>query len=93
MTGHQILKDITVVESNYTEYGLVVKYKKIVKEFSQVSLYGKDNLHTELSLSCGSPYSYIYSSHYQKSMFFSLFPTLFFLRSLTNTEKRIGGEI
>lgn len=82
-----------MVESNYTEYGLVVKYKKIVKEFSQVSLYGKDNLHTELSLSCGSPYSYIYSSHYQKSMFFSLFPTLFFLRSLTNTEKRIGGEI
>lgn len=38
---HQILKDITVVESNYTEYGLVVKYKKIVKEFSQVSLYGR----------------------------------------------------
>ncbi|XP_034152605.1 lipocalin-15 [Esox lucius] len=38
---HQIWKDVTVVESNYTEYSLVVKYKEIMKNFSQVSLYGR----------------------------------------------------
>ncbi|XP_030646913.1 lipocalin-15 [Chanos chanos] len=38
---HSIMKDITVVDSNYTEYILVVKYKNINKEFSQVSLFGR----------------------------------------------------
>ncbi|KAJ8006059.1 hypothetical protein DPEC_G00124330 [Dallia pectoralis] len=38
---HQMVKDVTVVESNYTEYSLVVKYKEIEKNFTQVSLYGR----------------------------------------------------
>ncbi|KAL0979613.1 hypothetical protein UPYG_G00187290 [Umbra pygmaea] len=37
----QRVKDVTVVETNYTEYSMVVKYKELVKEFSQVSLYGR----------------------------------------------------
>ncbi|XP_066511055.1 lipocalin-like [Hoplias malabaricus] len=38
---HKIMKDITIVETNYTEYGLVLKYKKMEKEYTQVALYGR----------------------------------------------------
>ncbi|CAM4730590.1 unnamed protein product [Leuciscus chuanchicus] len=40
-TRHRRVKDVTVVETNYTEYALVLKHKKINKEFTQVSLYGR----------------------------------------------------
>ncbi|XP_062869787.1 prostaglandin D2 synthase a [Trichomycterus rosablanca] len=40
-TRHNKVKDITVVETNYTEYALIFKYKKFNKEYSQVSLYGR----------------------------------------------------
>ncbi|KAK1792013.1 hypothetical protein P4O66_001796 [Electrophorus voltai] len=36
-----MMKDITVVETNYTEYGVVLKYKKMDKEYTQVALYGR----------------------------------------------------
>ncbi|XP_072520843.1 lipocalin-15 [Salminus brasiliensis] len=38
---HKIIKDITMVETNYTEYGVVLKYKKMDKEYTQVALYGR----------------------------------------------------
>ncbi|XP_026858700.1 lipocalin-15 [Electrophorus electricus] len=38
---HKMMKDITVVETNYTEYGVVLKYKKMDKEYTQVALYGR----------------------------------------------------
>lgn len=46
-------KDITVVETNYTDYGFVLKYKKMNKDYTQLALYGecsglvdeKDRLH------------------------------------------------
>uniref|UniRef100_A0A8B9GXR6 Prostaglandin D2 synthase a n=1 Tax=Astyanax mexicanus TaxID=7994 RepID=A0A8B9GXR6_ASTMX len=38
-TRHKIIKDVTVVETNYTEYALLFKYKKFNREYSQVSLY------------------------------------------------------
>ncbi|KAK7126095.1 hypothetical protein R3I93_021467 [Phoxinus phoxinus] len=40
-TRHRRVKDVTVVETNYTEYALVLKHQKINKEFTQVSLYGR----------------------------------------------------
>ncbi|XP_026994046.1 lipocalin-15 [Tachysurus fulvidraco] len=38
---HKIEKDITVVESNYTDYGVVLKYKNMNKEYTQLALYGR----------------------------------------------------
>ncbi|KAJ8339015.1 hypothetical protein SKAU_G00358010 [Synaphobranchus kaupii] len=38
---HNRIKDITVVETNYTEYALVLKHKKMNREFTQVALYGR----------------------------------------------------
>ncbi|KTG36087.1 hypothetical protein cypCar_00050266, partial [Cyprinus carpio] len=40
-TRHRRVKDVTVVETNYTEYALVLKHKKFNKEFTQVALYGE----------------------------------------------------
>ncbi|KAG9354169.1 hypothetical protein JZ751_012293 [Albula glossodonta] len=40
-TRHNRMKDITVVETNYTEYALVLKHKKMNREFTQVALYGR----------------------------------------------------
>ncbi|KAG7269054.1 hypothetical protein CRUP_003675 [Coryphaenoides rupestris] len=40
-TRHNRTKDITVVESNYTEYALVLKNKKFDREYTQVALYGR----------------------------------------------------
>ncbi|KAI5088292.1 prostaglandin-H2 D-isomerase isoform X1, partial [Silurus meridionalis] len=38
---HKIEKDITVVETNYTDYGVVLKYKNMNKEYTQLALYGR----------------------------------------------------
>uniref|UniRef100_A0A1A7YD08 Lipocalin/cytosolic fatty-acid binding domain-containing protein n=1 Tax=Iconisemion striatum TaxID=60296 RepID=A0A1A7YD08_9TELE len=40
-TRHSREKDITVVETNYTEYALVVKNKEFNREYTQVALYGR----------------------------------------------------
>ncbi|XP_062409846.1 prostaglandin D2 synthase a isoform X2 [Sardina pilchardus] len=40
-TRHNKVKDITVVDTNYTEYAIVFKFKKMNREYSQVSLYGR----------------------------------------------------
>uniref|UniRef100_A0AAY5K911 Lipocalin/cytosolic fatty-acid binding domain-containing protein n=1 Tax=Esox lucius TaxID=8010 RepID=A0AAY5K911_ESOLU len=72
---HQIWKDVTVVESNYTEYSLVVKYKEIMKNFSQVSLYGKVSLQS--SLLCGSLYFYSTSGHYIQRLWKAFTPLHF----------------
>ncbi|CAL8321233.1 unnamed protein product [Lota lota] len=40
-TRHNKTKDITVVETNYTEYALVLKNKKFEREYTQVALYGR----------------------------------------------------
>ncbi|XP_030624329.1 neutrophil gelatinase-associated lipocalin [Chanos chanos] len=40
-TRHKRVKDITVVETNYSEYALVLKHKKMNREYTQVSLYGR----------------------------------------------------
>ncbi|XP_023687588.1 neutrophil gelatinase-associated lipocalin [Paramormyrops kingsleyae] len=40
-TRHHRVKDIMVVETNYNEYALVLKNKKIDKELTQVALYGR----------------------------------------------------
>ncbi|XP_036455080.1 lipocalin-15 [Colossoma macropomum] len=38
---HKIMKDITVVEANYTDYAMILKYKKMDKDYTQVALYGR----------------------------------------------------
>ncbi|KAK6315641.1 prostaglandin D2 synthase a isoform X2 [Coregonus clupeaformis] len=40
-TRHNKVKDITVVETNYNEYALVLKHKKMDREYTQVALYGR----------------------------------------------------
>ncbi|XP_018966885.1 prostaglandin-H2 D-isomerase-like [Cyprinus carpio] len=40
-TRHRRVKDVTVVDTNYTEYALVLKHKKFNKDFTQVALYGR----------------------------------------------------
>ncbi|XP_062333555.1 prostaglandin D2 synthase a [Osmerus eperlanus] len=40
-TRHNKVKDITVVDTNYTEYALVLKHKKMEREYTQVALYGR----------------------------------------------------
>lgn len=45
------MKDVTVVETNYTEYALVLKHKKINKEFTQVSLYGEPEINNSMNFS------------------------------------------
>ncbi|XDV20183.1 hypothetical protein PO909_025547 [Leuciscus waleckii] len=41
---HRITKDITIVETNYTDYSLVLKYKNLDKEYTQVALYGRSSI-------------------------------------------------
>lgn len=36
-----MVKDITVVETNYNEYALVLKHKVFHREYTQVALYGE----------------------------------------------------
>ncbi|RXN22661.1 solute carrier family facilitated glucose transporter member 8-like protein [Labeo rohita] len=43
-TRHKITKDITIVETNYTDYSLVLKYKNMDKEYTQVALYGRSSI-------------------------------------------------
>ncbi|XP_071322703.1 neutrophil gelatinase-associated lipocalin [Trachinotus anak] len=38
---HNMVKDITVVDTNYTEYALVLKHKVFNREYTQVALYGR----------------------------------------------------
>ncbi|XP_056600860.1 lipocalin-15 isoform X1 [Triplophysa dalaica] len=38
---HKIIKDITMVETNYTDYSLVLKYKSMDKEYTQIALYAR----------------------------------------------------
>ncbi|TRY74129.1 hypothetical protein DNTS_026678 [Danionella cerebrum] len=46
---HRRMNDVTVVETNYNEYALVLKHRKLDKELSQVSLYGRTKkLRTDL---------------------------------------------
>ncbi|XP_026153560.1 neutrophil gelatinase-associated lipocalin [Mastacembelus armatus] len=40
-TRHNMVKDITVVETNYTDYALVLKHKVYNREYTQVALYGR----------------------------------------------------
>ncbi|XP_035523386.1 prostaglandin D2 synthase a [Morone saxatilis] len=40
-TRHNMVKDITVVETNYTDYALVLKHKVFNREYTQVALYGR----------------------------------------------------
>ncbi|XP_066569326.1 neutrophil gelatinase-associated lipocalin [Amia ocellicauda] len=41
-TRHNRVKDITIVETNYNEYALVLKHKnRLDKDFTQVALYGR----------------------------------------------------
>ncbi|CAJ1070885.1 prostaglandin D2 synthase a [Xyrichtys novacula] len=38
---HNMVKDITVVDTNYTDYALVLKHKVFHREYTQVALYGR----------------------------------------------------
>ncbi|XP_020795860.1 prostaglandin D2 synthase a [Boleophthalmus pectinirostris] len=38
---HNIVKDITVVDTNYTEYAIVLKNKVFNREYTQVALYAR----------------------------------------------------
>ncbi|KAK5620588.1 hypothetical protein CRENBAI_021962 [Crenichthys baileyi] len=40
-TRHNMVKDVTVVDTNYTEYALALKYKNFNREYTQVALYGR----------------------------------------------------
>lgn len=40
-TRHGIVKDITVVDTNYTEYAIVLKHKVFNREYTQVALYAR----------------------------------------------------
>uniref|UniRef100_A0A8C6SU63 Lipocalin 15 n=1 Tax=Neogobius melanostomus TaxID=47308 RepID=A0A8C6SU63_9GOBI len=40
-TRHGIMKDITVVDTNYTEYAIVLKNKVFNREYTQVALYAR----------------------------------------------------
>lgn len=40
-----MVKDITVVDTNYNEYALVLKHKVFNREYTQVALYGKTSTH------------------------------------------------
>ncbi|XP_058472502.1 prostaglandin D2 synthase a [Solea solea] len=40
-TRHNMVKDITVVDTNYSEYALVLKHKVFNREYTQVALYGR----------------------------------------------------
>ncbi|XP_068609194.1 neutrophil gelatinase-associated lipocalin [Brachionichthys hirsutus] len=42
-TRHNMVKDITVVSTNYTDYALVLKHKVFNREYTQVALYGRSH--------------------------------------------------
>lgn len=45
-----MVKDITVVDTNYTDYALVLKHKVFNREYTQVALYGETNTFTSTFL-------------------------------------------
>lgn len=45
LLGHNMVKDITVVDTNYTDYALVLKHKVFNREYTQVALYGETQIH------------------------------------------------
>ncbi|XP_070706973.1 neutrophil gelatinase-associated lipocalin [Pempheris klunzingeri] len=42
-TRHNMVKDITVVDTNYTDYALVLKHKVFNREYTQVALYARSH--------------------------------------------------
>lgn len=44
-----MVKDITVVDTNYTDYALVLKHKVFNREYTQVALYGESSTRARLS--------------------------------------------
>lgn len=50
LSGHNMVKDITVVDTNYSEYALVIKHKVFNREYTQVALYGEE--HTQICTLC-----------------------------------------
>lgn len=50
LSGHNMVKDITVVETNYTDYALVLKHKVFNSEYTQVALYGETHSHIHFFL-------------------------------------------
>ncbi len=45
LSGHNMVKDITVVDTNYTDYAVVLKHKVYNREYTQVALYGEIHWH------------------------------------------------
>ena len=45
LSGHNMVKDITVVDTNYSEYAVVLKHKVFNREYTQVALYGETHKH------------------------------------------------
>lgn len=43
-----MVKDIMVVDTNYTEYALVLKHKVFNREYTQVALYGESSTRARL---------------------------------------------
>lgn len=43
-----MVKDITVVDTNYNEYALVLKHKVFHREYTQVALYGETSARARL---------------------------------------------
>lgn len=43
-----MVKDVTVVDTNYTEYALVLKHKAFNREYTQVALYGESSTRARL---------------------------------------------
>lgn len=47
-----MVKDITVVDTNYNEYALVLKHKVFHREYTQVALYGETGARARLPRTC-----------------------------------------
>lgn len=45
-----MVKDITVVETNYTDYAMVLKHKVFNREYTQVALYGETRSQMRLNM-------------------------------------------
>lgn len=43
-----MVKDITVVDTNYNEYALVLKHRVFHREYTQVALYGETSARARL---------------------------------------------
>uniref|UniRef100_A0A669D5Q7 Prostaglandin D2 synthase a n=1 Tax=Oreochromis niloticus TaxID=8128 RepID=A0A669D5Q7_ORENI len=47
---HNMVKDITVVETNYTDYAMVLKHKVFNREYTQAALYGETRSQMRLNM-------------------------------------------